>query len=84
MRTLSELCITSGAVVLVLVACLLWTGVRADSAMDREIGRLEDGRPGHRPGAGEVRLRGARSLSHAHHLHPEWGHSHRLIVWGAF
>ncbi|GHF43471.1 hypothetical protein GCM10010218_25980 [Streptomyces mashuensis] len=42
-RALSELCLTSGALVVLFVVYLLyWTGVRADSAMDGEIGRLRD------------------------------------------
>jgi sortase A len=42
-RTLSELCITVGAlIVLFVVYVLFWTGVRADRAMDGEIGRLQD------------------------------------------
>jgi sortase A len=41
-RTLSELCITVGAIIVLFVAyLLLWTGVRADHDMDSEIGRLE-------------------------------------------
>ncbi|MFJ5213100.1 class E sortase [Streptomyces sp. NPDC088354] len=42
-RTLSELCVTVGALmVLFVVYVLFWTGLRADSAMDREIHRLQD------------------------------------------
>ncbi|MEB3965901.1 class E sortase [Streptomyces kunmingensis] len=42
-RTLSELCITVGAViVLFVVYVLFWTGVKADSAMDRQIDDLQD------------------------------------------
>ncbi|MEU5210879.1 class E sortase [Streptomyces sp. NPDC020742] len=41
-RTLSEICVTVGALIVLFVGYLLfWTGVRADSAMDREIGRLQ-------------------------------------------
>ncbi|MEV4739280.1 class E sortase [Streptomyces sp. NPDC049555] len=41
-RTLSELCLTAGAlIVLFVVYVLYWTGVRADDAMEREIGRLQ-------------------------------------------
>ncbi|MFF7675508.1 class E sortase [Actinacidiphila glaucinigra] len=41
-RTLSELCITVGALIVLFVCyVLLWTGVRADRAMDGEIDRLE-------------------------------------------
>ncbi|WP_327155860.1 class E sortase [Streptomyces tubercidicus] len=41
-RTLSEICVTVGALIVLFVAYLLfWTGVRADSAMDGEIGRLQ-------------------------------------------
>ncbi|MCR8572872.1 class E sortase [Streptomyces sp. Isolate_219] len=41
-RTLSELCVTVGALIVLFVAYVLfWTGVRADSAMDGEIGRLQ-------------------------------------------
>ncbi|WP_328547441.1 class E sortase [Streptomyces platensis] len=42
-RTLSEICVTVGALIVLFVAYLLfWTGVQADSAMDGEIGRLRD------------------------------------------
>ncbi|GGN38489.1 hypothetical protein GCM10012285_14500 [Streptomyces kronopolitis] len=42
-RTLSEICVTAGALIVLFVVYLLfWTGVRADSAMDGEIGRLQD------------------------------------------
>jgi sortase A len=42
-RTVSELCITMGALIVLLVAYVLfWTGVRADSAMNGEIARLQD------------------------------------------
>ncbi|MFJ9039756.1 class E sortase [Streptomyces sp. NPDC102406] len=42
-RTLSELCITVGAViVLFVVYVLFWTGVKADSAMDHQIDVLQD------------------------------------------
>ncbi|MEU8550693.1 class E sortase [Streptomyces roseoverticillatus] len=42
-RTLSELCVTTGTLlVLFVVYVLYWTGVRADSAMDEELGRLQD------------------------------------------
>ncbi|MEU1677070.1 class E sortase [Streptomyces roseifaciens] len=42
-RTLSELCVTTGTLlVLFVVYVLYWTGVRADSAMDRELSRLQD------------------------------------------
>ncbi|KJY43957.1 sortase [Streptomyces sp. NRRL B-1568] len=42
-RTLSELCLTVGTLtVLFVVYVLYWTGVRADSAMEGEIGRLQD------------------------------------------
>ncbi|UYB41325.1 class E sortase [Streptomyces sp. Je 1-4] len=41
-RTLSEICVTVGALIVLFVAYVLfWTGVRADSAMDGEIGRLQ-------------------------------------------
>ncbi|MGW1789551.1 class E sortase [Streptomyces tubercidicus] len=41
-RTLSEICVTVGALIVLFVTYLLfWTGVRADSAMDGEIGRLQ-------------------------------------------
>ncbi|UKY51419.1 class E sortase [Streptomyces inhibens] len=40
-RTLSEICVTVGAlIVLFVIYVLFWTGVRADSAMDGEIGKL--------------------------------------------
>lgn len=42
-RSFSELCITVGAViVLFVVYVLFWTGVKADSAMDRQIDALQD------------------------------------------
>ncbi|MFF2805974.1 class E sortase [Streptomyces sp. NPDC058000] len=42
-RTASEICLTVGALIVLFVVYLLyWTGVRADSAMDGEIGRLQD------------------------------------------
>ncbi|MEU5050707.1 class E sortase [Streptomyces sp. NPDC021096] len=42
-RTLSELCLTIGTlIVLFVVYVLYWTGVRADSAMRDEIDRLQD------------------------------------------
>lgn len=42
-RTVSEICVTVGTViVLFVVYVLFWTGLRADSAMDGEIGRLEN------------------------------------------
>ncbi|KOG38686.1 class E sortase [Streptomyces decoyicus] len=41
-RTLSEICVTVGAlIVMFVVYVLFWTGVRADSAMDGEIGKLQ-------------------------------------------
>lgn len=41
-RTLSELCVTSGAViVLFVVHILFWTGVQADSSMNHEVSRLQ-------------------------------------------
>lgn len=42
-RTLSELCVTVGMLTVLFVVYLLyWTGVRADRAMDSEIGRLQE------------------------------------------
>ncbi|MET8678379.1 class E sortase [Streptomyces sp. NPDC004647] len=42
-RTFSEVCVTVGTViVLFVVHVLFWTGVRADAAMDGEIGRLQE------------------------------------------
>jgi sortase A len=42
-RTLSELCITvGGVIVLFVVYVLFWTGVKADSAMDDQIDSLQD------------------------------------------
>jgi sortase A len=42
-RTVSELCITVGALIVLFVAyVLLWTGVQADAAMDEQIDRLQD------------------------------------------
>ncbi|WP_043265202.1 class E sortase [Streptomyces sp. CT34] len=42
-RTVSEVCVTVGTLIVLFVVYLLfWTGVRADSAMDGEIGRLQD------------------------------------------
>ncbi|GAA3373315.1 hypothetical protein GCM10020367_32780 [Streptomyces sannanensis] len=41
-RTLSELCITVGAIVVLFVAYVLfWTGIEADGASDAQIGRLQ-------------------------------------------
>ncbi|MFF8968809.1 class E sortase [Streptomyces sp. NPDC014995] len=58
-RTVSELCITVGTViVLFVVHVLFWTGVKADHVMDDQIDRLRDqwaqvpardGAPAHRP-----------------------------------
>ncbi|WP_052866264.1 class E sortase [Streptomyces niger] len=42
-RTFSELCLTVGSlIVLFVVYVLFWTGVRADSAMDGELGKLAE------------------------------------------
>ncbi|MDF9814408.1 class E sortase [Streptomyces sp. SPB162] len=42
-RTLSEVCVTAGALIVLFVVYLLfWTGVRADSAMNGEIDRLQN------------------------------------------
>ncbi|MGW0823836.1 class E sortase [Streptomyces sp. NPDC002845] len=42
-RTVSELCITVGTVIVLFVAYVLfWTGVKADDAMDRQIELLEE------------------------------------------
>ncbi|MGW1072175.1 class E sortase [Streptomyces sp. NPDC002537] len=42
-RTLSELCVTIGTLIVLLVVYVLyWTGVRADSAMDSEMNRLHE------------------------------------------
>ncbi|TJZ50164.1 class E sortase [Streptomyces piniterrae] len=42
-RTFSEICVTLGTLIVLFVVYLLfWTGVRADSAMDGEIGKLHD------------------------------------------
>ncbi|ARZ69093.1 sortase [Streptomyces albireticuli] len=42
-RTLSELCVTAGTLIVLLVVYVLyWTGVRADHAMDGAIDRLQD------------------------------------------
>ncbi|NGO70909.1 class E sortase [Streptomyces boncukensis] len=42
-RSLSELCITVGVLLVLFVVYLLyWTGIRADSAADSEISRLQD------------------------------------------
>ncbi|MER7394415.1 class E sortase [Streptomyces sp. NPDC000151] len=42
-RTFSELCVTVGTlIVLFVVYVLYWTGVRADSAMDGELGKLQE------------------------------------------
>lgn len=42
-RTFSELCITVGTVIVLFVAyVILWTGIKADSAMGSEIDRLQD------------------------------------------
>ncbi|MET9731837.1 class E sortase [Streptomyces sp. NPDC006458] len=55
-RTVSELCITAGTVIVLFVAYLLfWTGVRADDAMDEQIDRLQEqwaaDRPEHSAGS---------------------------------
>lgn len=42
-RTVSELCITAGTVIVLFVAYVLfWTGVKADSAMDHQVEVLEE------------------------------------------
>jgi sortase A len=42
-RTLSEVCLTVGTLIILFVVYVLyWTGVRADRAMDGEIDRLQD------------------------------------------
>ena len=42
-RTISELCITVGTlIVLFVVYVLFWTGVKADSEMDRQIDQLQE------------------------------------------
>ncbi|MGW7331720.1 class E sortase [Streptomyces sp. NPDC054840] len=42
-RTFSEVCLTAGTLILLFVAyVLLWTGVKADRAMDAEMGRMRD------------------------------------------
>ncbi|WP_189131361.1 class E sortase [Wenjunlia tyrosinilytica] len=42
LRTLSELCVTAGTLIILFVVHLLfWTGVRADRAMDGEVDRLQ-------------------------------------------
>ncbi|MFB8772166.1 class E sortase [Streptomyces broussonetiae] len=42
-RTVSELCITVGAIIVLFVAYVLfWTGVRADTVMDDQIERLQE------------------------------------------
>ncbi|GAB2927652.1 class E sortase [Streptomyces heilongjiangensis] len=42
-RTVSELCITVGTlIVLLVVYVLFWTGVKADTEMDRQVGLLQD------------------------------------------
>ncbi|WP_030615193.1 class E sortase [Streptomyces sclerotialus] len=42
-RTFSELCLTVGSLIVLFVLYLLfWTGVRADSAMDGELGALQE------------------------------------------
>ncbi|MGW7103732.1 class E sortase [Streptomyces sp. NPDC054838] len=42
-RTFSELCLTAGTLIVLFVAyLLLWTGVRADRAMDGEVARLHE------------------------------------------
>ncbi|MFI1430223.1 class E sortase [Streptomyces lydicus] len=72
-RTLSEICVTAGAlIVLFVVYLLLWTGVRADSAMDGEIGRLQHqwsagpaAAPGRTPAPGEHAAPAARPRRYA-------------------
>lgn len=59
-RTVSELCITAGAViVLFVVYVLFWTGVRADRAMDDQIDALHDqwARQGRGPPRARARAR---------------------------
>lgn len=42
-RTFSEVCLTAGTLIVLFVAyVLLWTGVKADRAMDGEVARLRD------------------------------------------
>lgn len=57
-RTFSEICVTAGTlIVLFVVYVLFWTGVRADSAMDGEIGELQDqwaAQPVTTPGSGST------------------------------
>ncbi|MEU8826093.1 class E sortase [Streptomyces sp. NPDC048636] len=56
-RTLSELCVTIGTLIILLVVYLLyWTSVRADRAMDGEIDRLQD-----RWSTGSLTVGGARA-----------------------
>ncbi|WP_432587458.1 class E sortase [Streptomyces sp. HD1123-B1] len=55
-RTLSELCVTIGTLIILLVVYVLyWTSVRADRAMDSEIDHLQD-----RWATGSVAMEGAR------------------------
>ncbi|ROQ96986.1 sortase A [Streptomyces sp. 2132.2] len=43
-RTFSEVCLTAGTLIVLFVAyVLLWTGVKADRAMDGEMARMRDG-----------------------------------------
>ncbi|MFF0624872.1 class E sortase [Streptomyces sp. NPDC004296] len=83
-RTASEICLTVGALIVLFVVYLLyWTGVRADSAMDGEIGRLQDqwatgpvaaGTPAPTPAAPTRRYAPGRSFAvmYIPRLGPDW------------
>ncbi|CAL9507954.1 Sortase SrtE1 [Streptomyces sp. enrichment culture] len=52
-RTLSELCVTAGGlIVLFVVYALFWTGVKADGVMDEQIGLLREEWARSRPSSG--------------------------------
>ncbi|MEU1849336.1 class E sortase [Streptomyces sp. NPDC019990] len=54
-RTVSELCITVGSLIVLFVGYVLfWTGVRADSVMDDQIDLLQQGWATTRPSAGSA------------------------------
>lgn len=67
-RTLSELCITAGSLIVLFVAYVLfWTGVRADSAMHDQIDRLQRqwAQPAARPSGSGSTTSGATGASAA-------------------
>ncbi|WP_399088463.1 class E sortase [Streptomyces sp. BBFR2] len=70
-RTFSELCVTAGTLIVLFVCYLLfWTGVRADSAMDQEIGRLQERWSAGAPGTGDPRPGPATAPAPSDHPRP--------------